>query len=302
MWQTRLTRAAALILAAFFILSGIGKLLDVQSFQATLQAYGLGPFAAVGAVALPPLEIIIGMLLAARPGSRLLAISATGLLAVFTAGFVIAHFFAGVQDCGCFGKIAALQSSPTVSILRNVVLLGLTAYLWKNSDRRLRLSLPGWKWSVLATIGAVAFSLSGASSVEPLYQPSNPFLNQKVEQTQLAEVVTIPDDSPYLIFIYSATCGSCWDAAENVKAYKRLGVVSDIFGLTYGDEGDLMVFEDSFEPNFQSRILDRETVEQLVDETPTVFFVQNGVVRHVQKGRVMSAVRFTEDGLMAAGE
>ncbi len=302
MWQTRLTRAAAFILAAFFILSGIGKLLDVQAFQATVRTYGLGPFSAVVAPALPPFEILLGIIMMVRPRSRLLATCATLLLAVFTAGFIFAHFFGGVQDCGCFGKIAVLQTSPTVSILRNIIFLGIAIYLWKSSDRLLELSLPGWQWAVLATVGAVVFWLSGASSIEPLYRLSKPFLNQKIEQTPLAEVVSIPDGSPYLIFVYSATCGSCWDSAENIMAYKRLGVVNDIFGLTYGDEGDLMVFEDSFAPNFQTRILDRNTIEQLADETPTVFYVKDGAIKNVQKGQVMSPMRFIEDGLMGTNE
>ncbi|MFQ5652178.1 MAG: MauE/DoxX family redox-associated membrane protein [bacterium] len=292
-----LPEAATVVLGLFFLLSGIGKILDVHAFRATLLAYGFPEEWTAVAAAVPPLEILLGLLLMFKRRSGRLAVVSLAALALFTLAFVYAHFAEGVQDCGCFGRISALQTSPILSISRNVILLGLALFLWKRSHPGAIFVLPTWQWTTLACVGAFAFTLSGISSVQPLSHPEHPFLHQKVAETPLSELFTASPDSTYLIFAYSGTCGSCWDAAENVKAYKRLAIVDEIYGFTYGDDADLMVFEDSFEPNFRTTILDKETFETLTFETPTAFFIQDGVVKSVQKGRIMSPVRFYEDGL-----
>ena len=54
--------AARLLLAAIFLLSGAGKLLDVPDTAADIAALGL-PFPALGAVAAGVLELVCGVLL-----------------------------------------------------------------------------------------------------------------------------------------------------------------------------------------------------------------------------------------------
>lgn len=292
-----LAELASIILGLFFVASGVGKLLDVAAFRQTFQAYGLPDSIAAVAAVVPPLEVLLGLLLCFQRRSRQLALLSLALLVVFTLAFGYAYLFRNVEDCGCFGAISALQSPPEISILRNLLFISLALLVWKAGNRAPALVLPAWQWLVIGSVSALAFLLAGVSSERPLQQPQHPYFGKKIEQTLLHEIVNMSPDSTYLVYAYSPVCGSCWDAAENVKAYKRLGIVDEIVGLSYGDEGDLMVFEDSFAPNFRTRILDRDTFTQLASATPTAFFVQDGIIMNVQTNSVMSAVRFYEDGL-----
>lgn len=292
----------AVLLGIFFVVSGIGKILDVSAFRDIVFAYGI-PYAwSILAVPIPALEIVLGVALLLNGPSRILVFISAATLILFTFAFAYAHFAEGVEDCGCFGRLTVLESSPLVSFGRNAILIAIALYLMKITSSSNRFSMSTWKWVVMACVGAVAFLASGMSSVQPLYTPEHPFLNKKIAETPVADLVNISPDSTYLIFALSTSCGSCWDAVENVKAYKRMGVVHEIYGLSYGDEIDLLEFNDRFEPNFEIKIVERELFDSLIEQTPTAFFVQNGVIESIQTARVMSAARFYEEGLSGSDQ
>lgn len=282
------------ILALFFILSGFGKLLDVASFRNLLQVYGFTEGMTLIAVPLPPLEIILGMALLYLGNRKNLIVISLISLVGFTGAFGYAYFFEGVEDCGCFGGLSALQTSPWLSFTRNFILLALCGYLYKTAGETAALSMTRTKWRMLVILGSVAFMASGISSVKPLFVPQNPSLNAQVAETELGQVVAVSSDSTYLFFAYSVSCSHCWDAIENVKTYKETGLVDEIIGLTDGLEIDLMDFEDRFQPNFSTKIIDGELFAKLAPNTPAAYFVQNGVVKNVQNTHIYSAASFME--------
>lgn len=291
----KLAQIAAWILALFFIASGIGKLLDVSAFRGTLAGYGFShDWTAIG-IPVPPLEIVLGLLLFFAPGNKSLTRVSAATLAVFTLGFLYGHFGKGIEDCGCFGKLKILETPAWVSLLRNGILLLLTFFMWHNGSTKNEPTLKKWHWITLAVVACFTFMLAGSSSIEPLYQPSNPMLNKKVEETPLAGLATFAPEKTYLVFAFSSSCGVCWDATANVKGYLDFGIVDEIIGFTYGEDIALMDFQDRFEPNFESTILSSEQFDKLASRTPTTFLVRKGVVENVQVGEVMAAQRFFED-------
>ena len=126
--------------AAVWIVAGIAKLPQIESFHALVERYGILPhfLAAPFAYVLPFLEIFLGLYLAAGLFVRGTALVGTLLFAVFLAAQIQA-WARGIQlDCGCFG--AAVQSSVgPLTIIRDFA-LGIPTFLMLAFPSR-RLSL-----------------------------------------------------------------------------------------------------------------------------------------------------------------
>jgi hypothetical protein len=120
-----------IVLAVLFALAGGLKLLDPAAFAAEINRYQLIPWwgCALLALFLPWLEICVGIGLLTRSFSRGALAWITALLVVFSLALLSALLRGLSIDCGCFGRI--WQSTGTLwPLVRNVVLLGMTALLW----------------------------------------------------------------------------------------------------------------------------------------------------------------------------
>jgi putative oxidoreductase len=129
---TKLARLLVRIaLGALFIFAGATKAYDPGAFATEIQRYNLVPWmlAALASIYLPWLEIILGALLIIKKFERGTLLLIGSLLLVFTAALASATFRGLGIDCGCFGK--AFAATGTIfPLVRNVVLLGLTVFLW----------------------------------------------------------------------------------------------------------------------------------------------------------------------------
>jgi uncharacterized membrane protein YphA (DoxX/SURF4 family)/peroxiredoxin len=121
--------AARLLLAAVFILAGVGKLLDLRGSRDAVAGFGLRePAAGVIGNLLPFAEIAAGIALLVRPAATGGAIAALVLLAAFIAGMASALARGEAPDCHCFGAIHSEPVSPS-QIMRNVVLGGVAVFV-----------------------------------------------------------------------------------------------------------------------------------------------------------------------------
>lgn len=113
--------AAALVLGAVFLLSGVAKLARPALWE--VQARDLGaPRAAV--TVLPGLELALGALLAVQWQRAALAVIAGALLVGFT-GLLALRISQGRRPpCACFGSLSA-RPIGWRHLARNVVLLGV---------------------------------------------------------------------------------------------------------------------------------------------------------------------------------
>src|SRR3954470_24846909 len=114
--------AARLLLAAVFVVAGVGKLADLPGFRGTLRGFGLGGrLPRIGAVALPIAELATAAALLVQPLAIWGAGAALLLLVAFTGAIVNALARGDAPDCGCFG---ALHSAPVGrrQVVRNAAL------------------------------------------------------------------------------------------------------------------------------------------------------------------------------------
>jgi uncharacterized membrane protein YphA (DoxX/SURF4 family) len=134
------TLAARFVLATVFGLAGVAKLSARAAFASAVAKYELLPERLVRPVALaiPPLEVAGGSLLAlglaTQPVAALLGLA----LCAFTAAAATALLRGKSLDCGCFGP-AAPRPITWLTIARNLGLLALAALVVVHGPRTLAL-------------------------------------------------------------------------------------------------------------------------------------------------------------------
>ena len=134
---------ARLCVGGVFVVSGLGKLADREGTVAAVSRY---PFLPRGSGrllgwAVPYLELVIGAMLVLGLLARVAAVGAVLLFVVFTALVVYDLTRGQQQSCHCFGRISAERLTP-VAVVRNLLLLGLSALVAVGFDGLLSLDAP----------------------------------------------------------------------------------------------------------------------------------------------------------------
>lgn len=124
-----------LFLGAVLIYAGATKIGHPLTSQRAVQAYELLPDGLANTIglALPFLEVVLGVLLVLGLFTRLAAIAATVLMVIFVLGISQAWARGLTIDCGCFGgggKIGATETKYPQEIARDVVFALAGAWLW----------------------------------------------------------------------------------------------------------------------------------------------------------------------------
>jgi putative oxidoreductase len=134
-----LTVRVQFVLAAFFVVAGVAKIVDPPGFAHEIHNYKMVPGALVNAMALilPWIEVVTGVALflgiARRTAAKVLGI----LLLVFIAALGVNLARGHPVDCGCFGTSTVQKTDAErlrdmkIAIARDVGLLILAAQiLW----------------------------------------------------------------------------------------------------------------------------------------------------------------------------
>ncbi len=113
------------LLAAVFLVAAVGKLLDLTGSRRALEGFGV-PTAAVpiGGVALPLVELAVGIALLVRPTARWGALCALLMMLAFAGAVDRAMSRGEAPDCHCFGQIHSEPAGPT-TLIRNGVLAAM---------------------------------------------------------------------------------------------------------------------------------------------------------------------------------
>lgn len=132
--KPKLTIAVKIILTGIFVFSGAMKLVDMESFQASVASFKVFPAFAIYPIAatVPPLEILAGLLLWSRM-SGAAAMTLTGLCSGFAALYTAALILGISPDCGCFGDNPLLKVTPTGGLVRGLLLACLAGFVWEQT-------------------------------------------------------------------------------------------------------------------------------------------------------------------------
>ena len=142
-WPVTLT--ARVVLGGIFVFSGAMKITDIGMFQANVEAYRLLPVAFIApfAIALPWIELLVGIYLVIGLFLRPTAIAAALLLAMFAAAITQNILTGNIEhSCGCLpdhGIVAALPflvwifggaTLTPFDVIRDVGFIGVAALVY----------------------------------------------------------------------------------------------------------------------------------------------------------------------------
>jgi thiol-disulfide isomerase/thioredoxin/uncharacterized membrane protein YphA (DoxX/SURF4 family) len=158
-----------LLLALVFTVSAVMKLADREGFQKALASFAVPErLRAPAAVLIPVLELLVGIGLLPAVSAWPAAISALGLLLVFTVA-VLANLARGRRpDCHCFGQFSSAPVSWR-TVLRNGVLMAAAAAIVVGGPANTSPSMLAWvaKLSLPEVLGlAAVLVIVGAVSIE----------------------------------------------------------------------------------------------------------------------------------------
>jgi peroxiredoxin/uncharacterized membrane protein YphA (DoxX/SURF4 family) len=121
--------AARLLLAAVFVVAGVGKLARREQTEATLGKFGVPPGSRPGlAIALPLAELAVVVGLVPTATAPWAALGAFLLLTAFTIGIVRVLRGEEEVDCNCFGSLAPSRISRW-TLARNLALMVLAGFV-----------------------------------------------------------------------------------------------------------------------------------------------------------------------------
>lgn len=227
------TLAARTLLAVVFGIAALAKISTPSESRTTFREFGAGEqLSDVGAILLPPTELVVAVTLMIVPTARWAALGAMALLIAFIAGIGNALIQGRRPDCGCFG---ALRPTPIgiSTLVRNVALLvvaGLVA-IWGPGP-----SVDGWLVSrntaslvtlaiLILGVAAVLFYTmrsavpAGAEAAPPIPTPASPRLSLGDPAPEFSlsgasgEARTLKslydEGHPLVLVFVSSGCGSC---------------------------------------------------------------------------------------------
>ena len=127
-----------ILVSLIFIVAGLLKLRDPLAFADGIAAFHVFPNLAINplAMSLPYFEIFTGIGILRRGTRRAGALAACGLSVCFVVLFALALARGLDVTCACFGRWEILQASTRVGLVRAMVLLGLSTWIYVKSSAR----------------------------------------------------------------------------------------------------------------------------------------------------------------------
>ena len=235
------------------------------------------------------LEAAIGVCLLLNIYPKIASLFSIITIAVFSCAFLYAFLLKDIADCGCFGKIEMLKTSPLWTFVRNISLLILGFISWWFSTKDTAGS--HLKFSMLVLLLFVVCFFSGYSFSPQQKTKRHPLFEAPVKTTILPELMSVSTDSTYMVFIFSYRCQSCWNYFENVARYKSSDVVDKIAVFAGGIDED-NAFKNYFTPDFEIQGVDEAELLKLTQVSPTMLYIKNDTIKYVIQGVILTPYLF----------
>lgn len=131
--------ALRIALGGIFIYAGATKISNPQAFADSIATFQLLPnqLTNIVALALPPFEVLLGVILISGWKTRALSIASAGLSLVFVIALGQAIARGIVVDCGCFGSGEPSLAKTWMSFGRACLLLAASSWLYFRATLRL---------------------------------------------------------------------------------------------------------------------------------------------------------------------
>jgi uncharacterized membrane protein YphA (DoxX/SURF4 family)/thiol-disulfide isomerase/thioredoxin len=243
--------ALRVVLCGVFLYAGVQKALDLPSATLAVNGYALAPDLLVHQVALglTLLEIALGMLLLLGLFTRLAAVGAAALAALFLVVLVQAKVRGLDISCGCFGGSGTGDGVTWLDIVRDLPILAAALYLaWWPRDRfgldrfvprargpatELKIGVPLVLVACIAVAALVVPGLTGALDLPQTAAPEQVTVSGTARSSPLPVGSAIPDFSapglyretvswrsyqgvPIVLVVWATWCPECREKLPEV--------------------------------------------------------------------------------------
>jgi len=274
------------LLGLLFIVSAILKMMDMDRFEVyvySFQWFSLNQSFLVARVAII-IEFILGIGLISNCFHRLMWWGGMAMLSAYTLFLVYTLTIGRNDSCHCFG--AFLPFNPWQSILKNLVLMGLFALVYKVKGC-------SFKGQWLALIGVAIASTLAVFIVSP---PDNYIHNSSPEQnlneTLFNEILSQPpldalqlQDGKQVVCFFTTSCELCQLAAHKLSIMQqRYGFPSENITFVFmgNEEGIKEFYEQSESAEYRSVLYEdvHGLLKVINGNFPTMAFLDHGTVVH----------------------
>jgi uncharacterized membrane protein YphA (DoxX/SURF4 family) len=264
-----------LLLGAVFIFSAISKLLGAGLFEIAIVDQGL---AATREQAAYPARLVIAFELFLGAAlffpfylKRIILPLAIVTLAAFTLlqGYQMT-LGEEAKDCGCFGALLPMTSAE--SLAKNVVLLGLSLWLFKSTRAEKRQVL-------LPSILAVA-SLAAVFLLAPVRRNYDETFAKYTQFEKASRVDLTSGDK--LVAVFNAECEHCQEAARELAALAAKSAnFPPIYVLMFSEnEAAISAFAEKTHTDYPYHLIAAEDFFNLIGASPPrLYWLQDGKVK-----------------------
>lgn len=281
------TNLFSIIVGVIFIISGFSKSLDATSFAKTINLYEIANLWFLSPVIII-FEIFLGLSLLLKIQIKRISLISVIFLVGLTLTYIYGWMFKDITNCGCFGNINILNSSPIFTLVRNAILIYLCIDLYLHNEKESIGSTSYVNLCFIAAICTVSF-ISGYTLTEVSYKYKKDKKYMAVKDMSIGSHINTSADSTYLVFAFSYSCSHCMNSIENLKQYEKSGVVDKVIALTINDEEKSEEFKKLYEPNFEIKHIEKREFVKISNSFPRSFFIENDTLQFTLSGELPSA-------------
>jgi uncharacterized membrane protein YphA (DoxX/SURF4 family) len=286
------------LLGSLFVLSAVGKILDMYGFERLLVQYNFRlPWWVAFLFVLGELSLGLGLLFntAVRLLSKIAFVGLICLTIIYLYGWLVLD----ITDCGCFGTLNPLTLPPYITVCRNAALLYCSFYILRQSSASLHFT--PLKGIVLFLGLGTGLFVSGMTFKKSFseFEINHPYRNKSLTATPLAQLLAANQDSTYFVFLFSYSCDACKESISALNEYKQAGIAHHIQGIALDHkQGVKQAFIEKYAPSFPITTLKSKDFWAMTDKVPTVFYIKQGKVQQVVVGKLPSASIFKKSYLL----
>ena len=281
--KTILPIALKMLLGVMFIVSAVLKIFDMDQFEIYIYSYHFFSlnFSFLVARAAIIVELVLGIGLVSNCFHKLMWWGSMAMLLGYTLLLIYAFFIGRTDNCHCFGDF--LQFNPWQSILKNMVLMGLFALIYKVKGWRFR-----GQWLALATVALVATVAVFIISPPDNFMPSDAenslqtdYFDAALQEPPLKDFDLT--EGKQVICFFSTGCEYCQMAAHKLSLMQRFyGFPADRITYVFmgSEEGIERFYEDSQSARYRN-VLYKDVLNLLKITSgnfPVLVFLENGNV------------------------
>lgn len=274
------------LLGLVFIVSAILKLIEIDKFELYIYSYHFFNlnFTFLVARAAIILELVLGIGMVSNRFHKTTWWTSMAMLAGYTLFLAYAQIIGRSGNCHCFGEL--MDFNPWQSILKNLVLMGLFAIIYKMDDKR-----PKRPYLMLASAVMLTSVIVFAVSPPDNFIPKR-FFSENVNEELLAQTLSEPPLSDYrlgegkqMVCFFSTQCEYCQLAARKVSLMQQHFSIpkENITYVFLGSEEGIREFYSKSESSEFRNVLYEDAVrliKVIEGAFPTIVLVDNGTVVH----------------------